>query len=85
MENRINLKLLAVKAENRPALVPYLTVGYPTIKLSDEIALKALRSGADMLELGIPFSDPIADGPTIQKLVSRLLKTVLAFQCVWMF
>ena len=67
MENRINLKLLAVKSENRPALVPYLTVGYPTIKLSTEIALKVLGSGADMLELGIPFSDPIADGPTIQK------------------
>ena len=67
MENRINLKLLAVKSENRPALVPYLTVGYPSIKLSVEIALKTLGSGADMLELGIPFSDPIADGPTIQK------------------
>ena len=67
MGNRINLKLLAVKSENRPALVPYLTVGYPTIKLSAEIALKTLGSGADMLELGIPFSDPIADGPTIQK------------------
>ena len=67
MENRIDLKLLEVKSENRPALVPYLTVGYPSIKLSAEIALKTLVSGADMLELGIPFSDPIADGPTIQK------------------
>ena len=67
MENRIDLKLLEVKSENRPALVPYLTVGYPSIKLSTEIALKTLVSGADMLELGIPFSDPIADGPTIQK------------------
>ena len=67
MENRIDLKLLDVKSENRPALVPYLTVGYPTIKLSVAIALKTLGSGADMLELGIPFSDPIADGPTIQK------------------
>ena len=67
MENRIDLKLLEVKSENRPALVPYLTVGYPSIKLSVEIALKTLGSGADMLELGIPFSDPIADGPTIQK------------------
>ena len=67
MENRIDLKLLEVKSENRPALVPYLTVGYPSIKLSAEIALKTLGSGADMLELGIPFSDPIADGPTIQK------------------
>ena len=67
VENRIDLKLLEVKSENRPALVPYLTVGYPSIKLSAEIALKTLVSGADMLELGIPFSDPIADGPTIQK------------------
>ena len=50
MENRIDLKLLEVKSENRPALVPYLTVGYPSIKLSAEIALKTLVSGADMLE-----------------------------------
>ena len=51
MENRINLKLLAVKSENRPALVPYLTVGYPTIKLSTEIALKVLGSGAETPQL----------------------------------
>ena len=67
MKNRIDSKILSTKSDNRPALVPYLTVGYPRIEESADIALKVLGSGADMLELGVPFSDPIADGPTIQK------------------
>ena len=66
LKNRIDYCLERVGAENRPALVPYLTVGYPTVELTVPIATKILASGADMLELGIPFSDPLADGPTIQ-------------------
>jgi len=65
-KNRIDYCLEKVGTENRPALVPYLTVGYPTLELTVPIATKILSSGADMLELGIPFSDPLADGPTIQ-------------------
>ena len=74
MENRIDSKILSAKLDNRPALVPYLTVGYPRIEKSADIALKVLESGADMLELGIPFSDPIADGPTIQKTSFKALE-----------
>jgi tryptophan synthase alpha chain len=54
------------KNENRAALIPYLTLGYPTPEKSLELAKVAIASGADLLELGVPFSDPLADGPVIQ-------------------
>jgi len=56
----------ALRAEGRAALMPYLTIGYPTPDLSVDLAQAAVEAGADMLELGIPFSDPLADGATIQ-------------------
>lgn len=49
------------------ALIIYLTAGYPTIEESRELFITAAESGADVLEVGVPFSDPIADGPVIQK------------------
>ena len=52
--------------ENRAALIPYLTLGYPTLQASLELAQAAIAAGADLLELGVPFSDPLADGPVIQ-------------------
>jgi len=48
-------------------LIPYLTLGYPTPRLSLELVEAAVAGGADLVELGIPFSDPLADGPTIQR------------------
>ena len=54
------------KLEDRAALMPYLTLGYPTPELSLQVIESAAASGADLLELGVPFSDPLADGPTIQ-------------------
>ena len=56
-----------LRAEGRPALVPFFVVGDPDFDTSIAIVQTAIESGADILELGIPFSDPIADGPTIQK------------------
>jgi len=55
------------KAEGRAALMPYLTLGYPTPNLSLELVEAAVAGGADLVELGMPFSDPLADGPTIQR------------------
>jgi tryptophan synthase alpha chain len=55
------------KAGGRAALMPYLTLGYPTPRLSLELVAAAVAGGADLVELGIPFSDPLADGPTIQR------------------
>ena len=56
------------------ALIPYLTVGYPDIDTTLEIARVAASSGGDILELGIPFSDPMADGTTIQRASHESLK-----------
>ncbi|KAG7106686.1 Tryptophan synthase like protein [Verticillium longisporum] len=54
------------KAENRSALVTYVTAGFPTAEETPDILLAMEKGGADILELGAPFTDPIADGPTIQ-------------------
>jgi tryptophan synthase alpha chain len=52
--------------EGRAALIPYLTVGYPTPGSTPELVRALIAGGADIIELGVPFSDPVADGPTIQ-------------------
>ncbi|HEV3140629.1 MAG TPA: tryptophan synthase subunit alpha [Vicinamibacterales bacterium] len=62
-----------LRADHRPGLVTYVTAGDPDLKRSGEI-LKALdRAGADVLEVGVPFSDPLADGPVIQRAAERAL------------
>ncbi|PYH41970.1 tryptophan synthase beta chain [Aspergillus saccharolyticus JOP 1030-1] len=53
--------------EDRPALVTYVTAGFPTAEETPDIMLAMQAGGADVIELGLPFTDPIADGPTIQK------------------
>src|SRR2546425_5849950 len=65
--------LAGIRSEGRPGLVTYTTAGDPDLPRSAEI-LKALdRAGADVLEVGIPFSDPLADGPVIQRATERAL------------
>ncbi len=78
--NRIDETLGIIRDKNKTALVPYLTVGYPDISLCCDLALSALDSGADMLELGIPFSDPLADGPTIQMTSQKALENGATIQ-----
>jgi tryptophan synthase alpha chain len=58
----------------KPALVAYVTCGDPEIATTREIILAACRGGADIIELGVPFSDPVADGPVIQRASERALK-----------
>ena len=60
---------------NRAALIPFFVIGDPDEKTSLDLVKTAIDAGADILELGIPFSDPIADGPTIQKADIRALQT----------
>ena len=62
MTNRIDTTLAALKAEGRSALAPFVTVGYPDLAASEAMAASILDAGADMLELGIPFSDPPCRG-----------------------
>ena len=63
--NRIE-ELLGIFQKNRAACMPYFTLGYPEMSTSLDIIEACAANGADLIELGIPFSDPLADGPTIQ-------------------
>lgn len=65
--SRIATAFENARAENRAALIPFLTVGYPTIDASKELILAIAAGGADLIEIGIPFSDPLADGATVQR------------------
>lgn len=60
--------------KDRPALMPYFTVGYPDFETSLSVIQACIEADADMIELGIPFSDPLADGPTIQHSTQIALK-----------
>jgi tryptophan synthase alpha chain len=59
---------------NKPGLVAYVTCGDPDLAATREIVLAAIAAGADVIELGVPFSDPVADGPVIQRASERALK-----------
>jgi tryptophan synthase alpha chain len=59
--------------QTKPGLVTYLTAGDPSIEATRAIALEAIDAGADVIELGVPFSDPLADGPVIQRASERAL------------
>jgi len=59
------------KPESKPGLVVYLTAGDPSLDATREVAIAAIDAGADVIELGVPFSDPLADGPVIQRAMER--------------
>src|SRR5437016_6831707 len=63
-----------IRFQHKPSLVVYVTCGDPDIATTREIVLAACRAGADAIELGVPFSDPIADGPVIQAASQRALE-----------
>jgi tryptophan synthase alpha chain len=62
---------MAIKFDSKPGLVVYLTAGDPDLATTRDIALAAIDNGADVIELGVPFSDPLADGPVIQRASER--------------
>lgn len=68
--NRIGSKFERLKHK---AFIPYITAGDPSLEISEQIILELERSGADIIELGVPFSDPMADGPVIQRASERAL------------
>jgi tryptophan synthase alpha chain len=68
--------------DHRPALVAYLTCGDPDLRVTREVALAAISAGAEVIELGVPFSDPVADGPVIQRASERALKNGVALSDV---
>jgi len=71
---RIKAKLKTLKRERRKGFIPYITAGDPSLEATEQIILELERSGADIIELGVPFSDPMADGPVIQRASERALR-----------
>jgi len=88
--NRIDTTFAKLRAAGRTALIPYVTVGDPSLALTLPIMHALVAAGADVIELGVPFSDPMADGPVIQRASERalaqhvglknVLATVVAFR-----
>jgi tryptophan synthase alpha chain len=72
--NRIEAMFAEKKETNGRAFIPYVTAGHPDLDRTEQIVLMLAEKGADLIELGIPFSDPIADGPTIQKAMTDALR-----------
>ena len=68
--------------DNKPSLIAYLTCGDPDLATTREIILAAIEAGASVIELGVPFSDPLADGPVIQRASERALKHGTSLQNV---
>src|SRR4030067_2710380 len=64
----------SLKKKGEKALIPYITAGDPDLATTRDLIFELEAQGADIIELGIPFSDPIADGPTIQKASMRALE-----------
>jgi tryptophan synthase alpha chain len=72
--NRVSETFSALAKKGERALACYVVAGYPDIKTSEKVVDALVAGGADIIELGIPFSDPIADGPTIQQAAHRALE-----------
>jgi tryptophan synthase alpha chain len=72
--NRIDSKFEELRANGSKGFIPFVTAGDPDLETSLSIILKLAELGADVIELGVPFSDPMADGPTIQRSSDRALK-----------
>ena len=64
---------MPIRSEHKPGLVVYVTAGDPSLDATTAIAIAAIDAGADVIELGVPFSDPLADGPVIQRASERAL------------
>jgi tryptophan synthase alpha chain len=71
--SRLAEKFERAASEDRACFIPYLTAGDPDLATTASLARELHRAGADILELGVPFSDPIADGPTLQRAAGRAL------------
>ena len=72
-QTRIDRRFAELKAKGRPALVTFITAGDPDYETSRDILMNLPKAGADVIELGMPFSDPMADGPAVQLSSQRAL------------
>jgi len=72
--SRLSATFASLRARNEAAFIPFITCGDPDLDASFDLASSYLKAGADVLEIGIPFTDPLADGPTIQRASQRALQ-----------
>ena len=79
---RIEKRFVELKAAGKKAFIPYLTAGDPSLDITRDLVLALEKAGADVIELGVPFSDPIADGPVIQRATERALHNGVTLQGV---
>ncbi len=75
MKNRIQQTFDDLKSKEEKALIPYIMAGDPSLDVTESLVLALAEGGADLIELGVPFSDPIADGPVIQQAAERALQS----------
>jgi tryptophan synthase alpha chain len=80
--SRIHATFEKLKQQNRSALIPFFTAGDPSLEATVPLMHAMVASGADVIELGVPFSDPMADGPTIQRASERALKKGMSLRGV---
>ncbi len=83
--NRIEETFKKLKAQNKKAFIPYIMAGDPSLERTKDIVLMLEGCGADIVELGVPFTDPLADGPTIQRAAERALKEGVTLRSVISF
>ena len=79
---RIEKRFAQLKSDGGKAFIPYITAGDPSLEITLELVLALEKAGADLIELGVPFSDPIADGPVIQRATDRALRNGVTLQKV---
>ena len=79
---RIDERFAKLRAEKRKAFIPYVTAGDPSLDITEQLIYALDAAGADVIELGVPFSDPIADGPVIQRATERALQNNVSLRDV---
>src|SRR5690606_37870960 len=84
MSNQSNPRLKAVfeRLNGRAALIPYITTGDPAVEATVPLMHALVQAGADVIELGVPFSDPMADGPVIQRAAERAVARGVSLRTV---
>lgn len=80
--NRITQMFHDFQRQGRKALVAFLTAGFPSLRMTERCVLAAVGAGVDLVELGVPFSDPIADGPTIQYASEQALRHGISLRAI---
>ena len=80
--SRISRRFQELRASGEMGVVAFITAGDPSLEATEKFVLALAESGADVIELGVPFSDPLADGPTIQRASERALKSGTTLQGV---